>query len=264
MRRTSWIILSFLLISASLAACSSGRGGAATPAKSDKGLAAGSLKIGTDANLAPFETLDMSNNRLGGFDIELIQAIAKQAGLDLTFFNVPANQVLAGVAQCQYEAGISAIPITDELRQYMLFSEPYYTAGHVVVVKEGNLTIAGREDLAGKTVGVAAGSPAATEILNIPGAQAKVYDSSSLAFQDLINGYIQAVIEDAPHALTYVAIKANNLKIVGDEFSNVQYGIAICKKRPDLLKTINDGLAAIQSEGTFDKLTKKWNLESGQ
>jgi polar amino acid transport system substrate-binding protein len=264
MKRISFVIVSLLWISTFLAACSGNLGGAATPATSDKGLAPGSLKIGTNASLAPFETLDMSNNTLGGFDIELIQAIAKQGGLELAFFNVPSNQVLGGVAQCQYEAGISAIPITDELRQYMLFSDPYYTTGHVVVVKEGNLTIAGREDLAGKTVGVASGSPAAAEILNIPGVQAKVYDSSSLAFQDLINGYIQAVIEDAPHALSYVAIKANNLKIVGDEFSNVQYGIAVCKKRPDLLKKINDGLAAIQAEGAFDKLAKKWNLEAGQ
>jgi ABC-type amino acid transport substrate-binding protein len=264
MKRISFVIVSLLWISSLLAACSGAQRGAATPATSDKGLAPGVIKIGTNASLPPFETLDMSNNTLGGFDIELIKAIANKTGLDTVFFNAASNEVLAGVAQCRFDAGISAIAMTDELKQYMLFSEPYYTAGHVVVVKKGNLTIASREDLSGVTVGVANGSTAAAEILNLPGVQAKLYDSSSLAFQDLINGYIQAVIEDVPHALGYVNIKANNLKIVGDEFSEAQYGIAVCKKRPDLLKEINAGLASIQSEGVYDKLAKQWNLYSGQ
>jgi hypothetical protein len=54
----------------------------------------------------------------------------------------------------------------------------------------------------------------------------------------LISGYIEAVIEDILHALRYFNVKANNLMIVGDEFSDVQYGMLVCKKRPDLLKQI--------------------------
>jgi ABC-type amino acid transport substrate-binding protein len=264
MKRISFILVTLLWISTSLTACIGSTGRAVTPAATDKGLAPGQIKIGTDATLAPFETLEMSNNTLGGFDIELIKAVAGKAGLDIVFFNVPSNIVLAGVAQCRYDLGISTIPITDQLSQYMLFSTPYYSAGHVVVVKKGNIFISGREKLAGMTVGVANGSTAATEILNIPGAIAKVYDNSSLAFQDLINGYIDAVIEDLPHALGYVNIKANNLKIVGEAFAEVQFGIAVCKKRPDLLQKINDGLAAIDSEGVSAKLAKKWNLYNGQ
>ncbi len=242
---------------------SGGLGAVVTPAASEKGLAASVIKIGSDASLAPFETRDMSTNALGGFDIELMRAVAKVASLEIIFFNVPSNQVLTGVAQCRYDLGISAIPIRDELKPYMLISEPYYNTGLVVVVKKGNLVISGPDKMSGMTVGVAAGSNAATEILKIPGAQAKIYDFSLLAFGDLINGYIDAAIEDVPHAQSYVNIQANKLMIVGDEFSDVQYGIVVCIKRPDLLKKINAGLEAIQAGGTLDKLGKKWNLYSG-
>ena len=53
-------------------------------------------------------------------------------------------------------------------------------------------------------------------------------------------------------------IPANNLKIVGEPFASVDYNIAVCKDRPDLLDQINGGLAAVQGNGTLTKLTRKW------
>jgi polar amino acid transport system substrate-binding protein len=217
--------------------------------------------IGMDATYPPFEMLDTNKRELVGFDVDLMKAIAAKAGLEVEFINIGFNQLLSGIAQCQYDGGISAIAITDELKQKMIFSNPYFTNGQVVVVKTGNVTVTGRDTLAGMTVGTQKGSISASEIEKIPGAQMKTYATFDLAFQDLIQGLIDAVITDKSLALSYVGIKANNLKVVGDEFAAESYGIAICRENPELVKKINDGLAVIEADGTLDSLTKKW-LES--
>jgi len=220
------------------------------------------IRIGTDAVFPPYEFLDMNKKVWAGFDIDLMNAIASRSGLEVEFVNAKLNHLLGFVASCQLDGGISAIIITDELKGQMNFSDPYITVGQVVVVKKGNITITGRDQLSGMTVGSWQGSSSTPEIMQIPGAQLKMYDSYDLAFLDLIAGYIDAVIADLPRALSFVNIKANNLKIVGNEFASVGYGIAICKNQADLAKKVNDGLIAVKADGTLDKLAKKWKTQA--
>ena len=270
MKRFSKIIVSFVLTCVFLSACTARANyrGQSTPTRvipaANATLRANTILIGTDATFPPFESLDMDKQELTGFDIELIRAVAAKAGLEVKFFNFGINQLLAGLARCQYDGGISAIPISDVLKQQMNFSDPYFTVGQVMVVKQGNIKITGRDQLSGMLVGAQGGSPAANEILKIPGAQLKSYDSVDLVFRDLITGYIDAVIVDVPRAQSYANIKANKLKIVADEFASVSYAVALCNDRTDLLKKINDGLASVKADGTLDRLIKKWNIPKGQ
>ncbi len=250
MKRLSVVVVSLLLVSAVLSAC----GGAANPAK---------IKIGTDATFPPFETVDEQTKQITGFDVDLMKAVAAKAGLDVEFVNVGFDPLLAGIAQCQYDGGIAAITITDERKQQMLFSDPYFAAGQVVAVKKDNADVKGKENLSGKTVGSQIGTTGAIEIGKIAGAKLKTYDSFDLAFQDLINGQIDAVIADNPLALGYVGKNADKLKIVGDVFTSESYGVAICNKKADLVQKINQGIAAVKQDGTLDKLTQKW-IVSGQ
>ena len=215
------------------------------------------IRVGTDATFAPFESVD-DNSNLTGFDIDLIKTIAERTDLNVQLVNVAYDRILAGVAKCDYEGGISMITISDALKNQVNFSDPYLTFGQVVVVKEGNITINGRDTLSGMVVGTQKGSIFANNTAMLPGAQLKLYDSYDLAFQDLVTGYIDAVVAGYPRALSYANIKANNLKIVGDEFGSESLGIAVCRTRADLLKAINDGLAKAKSDGTIDKLKQKW------
>ena len=216
------------------------------------------IQIGTDATFSPFETIDMTSKELSGFDIELMKAIAAREGFKVNFSNVVYIPLMRGIAQCQYDGGISAIAIIDQLKQQVSFSDPYLTFGQVVVVKKGNLTITGRDQLPDMAVGSQRGSASALEIQKIPGVHLMIYDSFNLAFQDLVNGYIDAVVAGSPRAQSYANIKSNNLKIVGGEFASESYGIAICNQRADLVKKINEGLKAIKADGTLDRLTDKW------
>lgn len=216
------------------------------------------VRIATDATWPPFEYVDEQTMEIVGFDIDLIKAIADEAGLDIEIVNVAWDPLLAGMAQCQYDAAISAMTITEERKEVMLFSNPYFEAGQLVTVRFGNTEIASKEDLGGKTVGAQIGTTGSFEVDKIAGATLKTYDDIGLAMQDLMNGQIDAVIADNPLAMGYANANPDKLKTVGAVFTSEYYGIAVCNTETELLERINEGLAKVKAKGLIDELILEW------
>jgi len=216
------------------------------------------VRIATDATWPPFESVNEQTKEIEGFDIDLIKAIAEKAGLEIEIVNVAWDPLLAGIAQCQYDAAISAMTITEERKKEFLFSDPYFAAGQIVTVRIDNTDITGKDDLEGKVVGAQIGTTGSFEVEKIEGATLKTYDDIGLAFQDLMNGQIDAVIADNPLAWEYEGKNPDKLKTVGEVFTSEFYGIAVCKTEADLLEKINAGLKAVKEEGLIDELIEKW------
>lgn len=255
MKNKFWLVLaSLVVLSMALAAC----GGGSAPA------AEGKMKIvvGTDATWPPFEYVDEGTKEIVGFDIDLMNAIAEKAGIEVEFKNVAWDSLLAGMAQCQYDAAISAMTITEERKQNFAFTDPYFAAGQVVTVAIGS-DIQSKDDLAGKVVGVQLGTTGEEAAKKIEGAEVKNYDEVSQAFLDLMNGQIDAVIADNPLALGYVGQNPDKIKIVGEPFTDEFYGIAVCKTNTELLDKLNKALAEVKAEGVIEQLSEKW-LAGGQ
>jgi ABC-type amino acid transport substrate-binding protein len=122
--------------------------------------------------------------------------------------------------------------------------------------------ITGRDDLTGKKIGAQLGTTGAIEAGKIQNAEVKTYDSYDLAFLDLANGQIDAVIADYPTALGFVAQNEDKLTVVGEVFTDESYGIAVCSNNQALLDQINAGLAAVKSNGTTARLEEKWLAEA--
>jgi polar amino acid transport system substrate-binding protein len=91
-------------------------------------------QVATDATWPPFEVVDETTKEIIGFDIDLMEAIAERGGFEVEFVNVGWDPLLAGMAQCQYDAAISAMTITEERKKSFLFSDPYFEAGQIVTV----------------------------------------------------------------------------------------------------------------------------------
>ena len=216
------------------------------------------ITIATDATFPPFEMVDEATKELVGFDIELMEAVAVQAGIQYEFINLPFDPMLAGLSECQYDMGIAAITITDERKAEFLFSDPYIDAGQIITVKAGNSAITGKADLNGKIIGAQLGTTGEIEAQAIEGVEYKPYDTYDLAFLDLINGQIDAVIADYPTALGFIEKNPDKLMTVGDVFTNEFYGIAICKDRQDLLDIINPALKAVIDSGFVADLAAKY------
>jgi polar amino acid transport system substrate-binding protein len=248
-RLTLMLISLFIVASLLLGAC----GGSASQAP---------LKVVTDASWPPFEMVNESSKALEGFDIDLIKAIADKESLNIDIQNVPFDPLLAGMGTCQYDIAISAITITSDRAQKMLFSDPYFEAGQIISVRVDNSDISTPDSLSGKTVGAQIGTTGAIEVQKISGANLKTYDDIGLAFQDLLNGQVDAVVADNPLAIGYVGKNAGKLKTVGKVFTDENYGIAVCKNKQDVLDKINKGLADVKSAGMLDQLTQKWITSS--
>lgn len=245
MKRTSIVLLSLLVLaSIVLSACAS--------------AAKKKVSVATDATFPPFETVNETSKELEGFDIDLMKAVAEKAGLEIEFKNIGFDPMLAGLSQCQYDSAIAAITITDDRKKEMLFSDPYIKAGQIISVKKDNTTIKTKEDLSGKKIGAQLGTTGAIEIEKIKDAVLKSYDSYDLAFLDLANGQIDAVVADYPTALGFVGQNSDKLMVTGEVFTDESYGIGVCKTNTELVALINKGLKAVKDDGTVAKLEQKW------
>lgn len=215
-------------------------------------------RVATDATFPPFEMVDEASKELSGFDIDLFKAIAQKANIQYEFVNLPFDPMLAGLSQCQYDMAIAAITITEERQKEFLFSDPYIDAGQIIIVKKDDTAITSKADLKGKVIGAQLGTTGEIEAQAIEGVIYKPYDTYDLAFLDLANGQIDAVIADYPTALGFIAKNPDKLKTVGDKFTNESYGIAICKDKGFLVDIINPALQAVKDEGLLTELAAKY------
>jgi polar amino acid transport system substrate-binding protein len=164
------------------------------------------------------------------------------------------------MAQGTYDCAISSITITPERKKEMLFTDSYWTAGQQVVVQKDNTIITGNKTLSGK-IGVQLGTTGDLEVQKIKGATSKPYDTIDLAFLDLMNGQISAVVCDNPVSMFYVNQYPDKLKAVGIPFTSEGYGIAVAKGKTSLLKSLNDGIKTCKDDGTMDKLAVQWKVK---
>lgn len=216
------------------------------------------LRVATEPTFPPFEMKAESGEGLTGFDVDLMQAIGKEAGLNIEFISLPFDGIIPALQSQTVDAAISGMTITAERAQTVDFSRPYFKAGLAIAVRENEDQIESFEDLENKKIAVQIGTTGAREAAKIPGVEISTFDSASLALQELVNGRVNAVVNDAP--VTLYAIKQANLrgvKIVGELVTEEYYGIALPKNSPNVAK-INTALATLLENGTYDSIYQTW------
>jgi polar amino acid transport system substrate-binding protein len=249
MKRLLWVLLAVVVIVV-VVVLLQGRGG-------QTGNETGKIRVATDATWAPFEYIETNTTEIIGFDIDLFDAIAERADLDVEYENVPWDSLLAGMATGTYDAAISSISIRPDRAASMNFSHPYFTAGQIITTLKSNTDITGNETLSGESIGVQIGTTGDILARSINGTNVVGYEVIGDAFTALRFNQIDAVICDNPVAYGYVA-KYNTLKTVGEVMSSEQYGIAVARGKEELLDKINTALDALLAEGIIDQLTEKW------
>jgi polar amino acid transport system substrate-binding protein len=218
----------------------------------------GVVVVGSNAEYPPFEYVDEAGN-IVGFDIELIGAIAEEAGFEFELVNTRWDGIFVALANGEFDAVISAATITAERAETVNFSDPYFNAGQMITVRADDSSISTPEDLAGKRVGVQLGTTGDIWLTEETGAEVVRYDENTLAFQALANGDVDAAVADGPTAIDIV--KANpemNLLVLPGVYTDEEYGIAVIKENPDLLEAINSGLAAVRESGKYDEIYDKY------
>lgn len=217
--------------------------------------------VGTDAAYAPFESQN-EKGEIVGFDIEVVQAVAAKAGIQVKIVNTPWEGIFNALTQGDRDMIASAVTITEERKQTMDFSAPYFDAQQLIAVKE-NSKIAKFADLKKLKVGVQTGTTgdeAVTKLLGKTSTNIKRFESTPLALKELESGGVDAVVADNGVIIHHVANNpGSKFKTVADaEFVPEQYGIALKKGNAELLAKVNEGLAGIKADGSYDKIFAKY------
>jgi polar amino acid transport system substrate-binding protein len=230
---------------------------AAAPASAAAPAPAKVYVVGTDAAYAPFESQN-EKGEIVGFDIDVVKAVAAKAGIEVKFVNTPWEGIFNALGQGDRDMIVSSVTITDERKQTMDFSAPYFDAVQLIAVK-ANSKVAKFDDLKKLKVGVQTGTTgdeAVTKLLGKTSTAVKRFESTPLALKELESGGVDAVVADNGVVIHYVANNPSaKFKTVADKnFAPEQYGIAIKKGNAELLGKINKGLADIKADGTYDKI----------
>jgi polar amino acid transport system substrate-binding protein len=218
------------------------------------------IVIATDATWPPMEMVD-ENKEIVGFDIDLMKAAAEKGGFTVEFQNTAWDGIFAGLAAGEYDAVMSSVTITEERKETMDFSVPYINAGQILVVPQATSGVKTLADLKGKSVGAQIGTTGSFEIEKVSGVELRTYDEIGLAFEDLVNGRIDALVADTPVAADFALMNPNykgKMKIVGEPFTEEFYGVAVKKGNKAVLDAINKGLNAVLNTNTYNKIEDEW------
>jgi polar amino acid transport system substrate-binding protein len=213
----------------------------------------GTLTVGSCLDYKPFEYTE--NGVLKGFDVEIMQAIADNLGLQLEWTKHDFDTIFTALQANQFDAVAAASTITDERLQLVDFSDPYYAARQAFTINATQTpTITTTDDLkAGDVVGAQKGTTGlawAKDNLASKGIDIKTYTEAPDAFTDLEAGQITGVINDEPSSESEVENRPD-LKVIQSIDTGENYGIAVAQSRPDILVAINSALAAIIADGTY-------------
>ncbi len=215
------------------------------------------LVVATDTAFVPFEF--KQGGKYTGFDIELWEAIAKQAGLKYSLRPMDFNGIIPGLQTRNIDVALAGITIRDDRKKVIDFSDPYYESGLAILVGNDNNSIKTAKDLEGKTVAVKIGTATVDYLkANVPNAKLKLFPNIDNAFLELATGRVDAVVHDTPN-LQYFAKTAGQgrVKVVGSLKSGDFYGIAF-PKGSDLVPVVNKALKTLQDNGQYDAIYTKW------
>jgi len=217
--------------------------------------------VGTDAAYAPFESQN-EKGEIVGLTVDVVNAVAAKAGIQVKFVNTPWEGIFNTLQQGDRDFLASSITITDERKQTMDFTSPYFDAQQLIAVKD-NSKVAKFDDLKKLKVGVQTGTTGdevVSKLLGKTSTSIKRFESTPLALKELESSGVDAVVADNGVVINYVTNNpASKFKTVSDTaFAPEQYGFAVKKGDTALLEKLNKGLADIKADGTYDKIYAKY------
>lgn len=224
----------------------------------------GILHVGSDNAFPPFEEIKAGATEPVGFDVDLYKEVAKRLGLTAKSTTTSFDGLFTqSIPRGQFDIGVSAITIKEERKRTVDFTLPYFVANLSLAVNvEKTPNIKSIDNLAGQTIGVQTGTTGAdcADALVKQGKakDVKKFDNTIQAFDDLVAGGVQAIVNDRPASQGIIEQNRPTLQVVQILETNERYGFAISKEKPDLRVAINGALEALMKDGTYAKIYKTW------
>jgi polar amino acid transport system substrate-binding protein len=217
--------------------------------------AADALRVGTDATFPPMEFTE--SGKRTGFDVDLVEAIAKKLGKQVEWVDIDFKGLIPGLVSHRFDMAVSAIYITDERKKVVDFTEPYYAGGLVAMVKDDS-SIQKLSDLDGKKVTVQVGTKSVGFLQErYPKVQRVEVEKNQEMFNLVDIGRADAAVTGKPAAYQYVRTRPG-LKVLPEQLTTEEYGMALRKDEPELTKAVNKAIEQVKADGTYAAIVKKW------
>lgn len=199
----------------------------------DKITSAGVVKVGVKEDQPGLGYLDPVTNTRSGFDVDIARWIAASLGYDedkIEFQAIASANREQALVNGDIDYYVGTYSITDKRKQQISFAGPYFITGQGLLVAADNDKITGKDALtADDTVCSATGSTSIQRIKEETQAKTKEYDTYSACVEDLKNGQVDAVTTDEAILIGYAAQAPDQLKVVGEPFSEERYGVGIAQ-----------------------------------
>lgn len=218
------------------------------------------LRIVTDAAYAPFEYMD--KGEIVGFDVDFVNAVAKEAGYDVEIVHIGWDPIFVEIEDKIADLAVSAITINDDRKQTYDFSVPYFLSTNKILVPE-NSDIKSASDLKDKVVAVqngTTGQEAVEKLLGKNNKNIKKFENTTLAIMELINGGADAVVADNTVIEEYAKNNPDQKLVVIDDpnsFEKEFYGLMF-PKGSELVEEFSNAINKIYENGTYTKIYNEW------
>lgn len=210
----------------------------------------------TNATFEPFEYLDEDGNVIG-LDVDIANVIAEDLGKELIIKDIEFDSIYSNLQAGKGDMAVAGLSYSEERDKTVDFSDSYFDAKQVVIVTEDNDNIAMIDDLRNLRLGAQSGTVASELIENLSPVGYKIYDTNFMPVQDLLADELDAVILDIELAKNYVS-HVSGIKIVDVGFEDEEYCIAVQTGDTELLNAINQSLANMKENGTYEEIMSKY------
>ncbi|KXA38096.1 transporter substrate-binding domain-containing protein [Staphylococcus lugdunensis] len=249
MKRLLFTVIALVFV---LAAC--GNGGSS---KDDKASSDKTLKVGTEGTYAPFTYHD-KQDKLTGYDIDVIKAVAKAEGYKLKFNETSWDSMFAGLDAGRFDVIANQVGINKEREQKYQFSTPYTYSNAVLVVRDNEKDIKSFDDVKGKKLAQTFTSNYG-KLAKDKGADITKVDGFNQSMDLLLSNRVDGTFNDSLSYLDYTKQKPNaKIKAIKGQAEQSKSGFAFSKKVDSkVVKDFNEGLKKIKDSGELAKIGKK-------
>jgi polar amino acid transport system substrate-binding protein len=252
-----------LAITLAAAACGGDSGGDSTAAPAPGGVKlvnAGKITTCTNIPYEPFEFNQGSD--VVGFDVDIVNLAAKKLGVTQDIVDIDFAAIKSGAAMNSGKCDVAAagMTITDERKQNILFSDPYFDATQSLMAKKDS-GVTSLDDVKAKNLKLGAqASTTGLDYVKGKGFDPVEYADSPKELLALQTGQVDVIVQDLPVVQTWLKKPE-----IGAKFAQVasldtgeQYGIGMKKGNTALATVVNDAIKAAKADGTYDAIYKKW------
>jgi polar amino acid transport system substrate-binding protein len=231
--------------------------GAAPGAPGFRPRTPGVLTVATELPNPPFVLGDDLDHLEGGFEVDMVNEIARRLGLQrVEWVGFPFTKLVAG-SRCPCDFAVNGVSILPDRQQRVDFSSPYFTANQGVLVRKGT-PVTGMADARKLRFGVQEATSGAAYLEHTlkPAPPPRTYGSTTAAFTALRAGQVDAVMSDVPIVVD-AAGRYPGLAVAGQFKTDEQYGAVLAKGSPNT-RPLSGVIDQLRDDGVLDRLFQKY------